>query len=168
MTNKLLFEFLADKQNNTLTIRREFAASPALVWDCYTKSELLDQWFSPKPLTTRTKSMDFREGGHWHYVMLEPNGAAYWSRLDYLTIRPVENYTALDGFCDEEGYLDPQLPRASWEVSVREFDDNSIVQTVVTYKSISDLETVMQMGMEQGIMSTLEKLDELLIILKSS
>jgi hypothetical protein len=40
------------------------------------------------------------------------------------------------------------------------------VETIVTYKSLSDLETVIQMGMEQGMMATLEKLDQLLLTLK--
>lgn len=39
----LQFDFLANKENNTLTIRREFAANRQLVWDCYTKEELLTQ-----------------------------------------------------------------------------------------------------------------------------
>ena len=86
MTNKLLFEMLANKQNNTLTIRREFAADRALVWDCYTKSELLDQWFSPKPLTTRTKSMDFSEGGHWRFVFTGPDGKQYKNHLAFQKI----------------------------------------------------------------------------------
>jgi len=38
-----------------------------------------------------------------------------------------------------------------------------MVETVVTYKSLTDLEMVVQMGMEQGMMSTLEKLDGLLL-----
>lgn len=63
MNSILQFEFLANKDNNTLTIRREFAAERQLVWDCYTKQELLDQWFAPKPFTTKTKSMDFKSGG---------------------------------------------------------------------------------------------------------
>lgn len=37
------FSFIADRQNNTLTFRREFLADRQLVWDCYTKSELLNQ-----------------------------------------------------------------------------------------------------------------------------
>ncbi|PTT32162.1 ATPase, partial [Chryseobacterium sp. HMWF028] len=42
MKNHLQFDFLADKEKNTLTIRREFMANRQMVWDCYTKSELLD------------------------------------------------------------------------------------------------------------------------------
>ncbi len=83
MNSNLLFDFLVDKENNTLTIKREFNGSKQLVWDCHTKKELLDQWFAPAPLTTKTKSMDFRNGGHWHYVMIDPSGSEYWGWTEY-------------------------------------------------------------------------------------
>ena len=34
--NKLQFDFLVNKKDNTLTIVREFNAERQLVWDCYT------------------------------------------------------------------------------------------------------------------------------------
>lgn len=46
MKHNLQFDFVADKVKNTLTVRREFRAGRQLVWDCHTKSELLDQWFA--------------------------------------------------------------------------------------------------------------------------
>lgn len=162
MKHNLQFDFITDKAKNTLTIRREFLAGRPLVWDCYTKSELLDRWFAPKPLSTKTKSMDFREGGHWHYAMIEPNGTEYWGWTDYHTIQPVDYYTSTDAFCDAEGTINENLPRAEWRVTFTDKGDNALVETVVTYKSLADLETVIQMGMEQGLMATLEKLDELL------
>jgi uncharacterized protein YndB with AHSA1/START domain len=70
------FDVVVDKEKNIITINREFAAR-SLVWDCYTNSELLDRWFAPKLLVTKTKFMDFSEGGHWHYAMVEPNGQEY-------------------------------------------------------------------------------------------
>lgn len=159
------FDFLVDKEKNTLTIKREFAARRQLVWDCYTKRELLDRWFAPKPLTTKTKSMDFSEGGHWLYAMVEPNGQEYWGRMDYQTIRPIDNYTALDGFCDETGALNPALPRSKWNVSFSDVAAHTLVETVVLYASAEALEQVMQMGMKEGLTSTLERLDELLLSL---
>lgn len=161
----LQFDFLADKENNTLTITREFAANRQLVWDCYTKSELLDQWFAPKPLTTKTRSMDFREGGHWLYAMVEPNGTEYWGRMDYVSIQAIEKYTGLDAFCDSDGALNPELPRANWDVTFKDLNEHALVQTIVTYQSLADLETVIQMGMKEGLTSTLERLDDLLITL---
>lgn len=162
MKNNLLFDFLVDKEKNTLTIKREFAAPRQLVWDAHTKSELLNQWFAPKPMTTKTKSMDFSEGGHWIYAMIEPNGTEYWGRMDYMKINPIESYTGLDGFCDNTGELNPDLPRASWDVQFKDMGEHSIVENVVTYNSLSDIETVINMGMEEGMKSTLERLDDLL------
>jgi uncharacterized protein YndB with AHSA1/START domain len=162
MKNKLQFDFLVDKEKNTMTVKREFAAKRQLVWDAYTKSELLDQWFAPKPFTTKTKSMDFSEGGHWLYAMIDPDGKEYWGRMDYQKIKPIDHYTALDGFCDETGKLNPELPRANWEVTFSDMQKNTMVQTLVTFKSLSDLETVINMGMQEGLTSTMERLDELL------
>ena len=166
MRNNFQFDFLVDKEKNTITIKREFGGNCQLLWDCYTKSELLDQWFAPKPLTTKTKSMNFKEGGYWLYAMIEPNGTAYWGRMDYLKIKPIEYYSALDAFCDENGNFNPELPRATWDVSFTELGENALVQSVVTYRSLADLEAVIQMGVKDGMTLTLEKLDDLLLTLK--
>lgn len=165
MNADLQFDFLVDKNKNALTIKREFAANRQLVWDCHTKCELLDRWFAPKTFTTKTRSMDFSEGGHWQYVMIGPDGQEYGSRLDYQTILPIDSYTALDGFCDETGALKTELPRSSWEVTFTDRSEQTLVQTIVTHKSREELETVIEMGMEEGMASTLERLDELLTTL---
>src|SRR3954462_3117226 len=117
MKNELLFNFIPDREKNTITVRREFLANRQLVWDCYTKSELLDRWFSPTPMTTKTKSMDFREGGHWHYAMVEPNGNEYWGKITYQKISPIDYYTSTDAFSNENGDIDQNLPRAEWTVT---------------------------------------------------
>ncbi|MFZ6769334.1 SRPBCC family protein [Undibacterium sp. Di26W] len=165
MKADLQFDFLVDKEKNTITIKREFAAKRQMVWDCYTKSELLNRWFAPKPLTTKTKFMDFSEGGHWHYAMVEPNGTEYWGRSDYQTIQAIDHYTALDGFCDDTGALNPDLPRAKWSVTFSDGARHTLVETIVSYTSAEALQQVMNMGMKEGLTSTLERLDELLLIL---
>lgn len=165
MKQVLPFEFIADKENSTITVRREFAAKRQLVWDCHTKSELLDKWFAPKPFTTKTKFMDFREGGHWHYAMIDPDGKHYWGRTDYLKISPIDSYQIRDAFADENGNSAPGMPIATWDVTFTDKGDHTQVQTIVKYASLDDLEKVINMGMKEGLTSTLEKLDELLLTL---
>jgi len=169
MKTTLQFDFLVDKENNTMTVKREFAAGRQLVWDCHTKSELLDQWFAPKPFTTKTKYQDFREGGHWHYAMVSPEGQEFWAKMDYLKIKPIDGYSVLDAFCDENGVLNTELPRANWNVTFREQGkDHCVVETLVTYPSLADLEKVIAMGMKEGLTMTLENLDDLLARLVKS
>ena len=110
--------------------------------------------------------MDFKEGGYWLYAMIEPNGTEHWGRTDFTEIKPIDYYRSLDGFCDKNGNLNPALPRAKWHVSFLDLNEKSKVETVVTYNSLKDLETIIEMGMEDGLKSTLERLDELLINVK--
>jgi uncharacterized protein YndB with AHSA1/START domain len=165
MKPDLRFEFLADKDKHTLTVIREFAAKRQLVWDCHTRSEFLDRWFAPKPLTTKTRHMDFRAGGYWHYAMITPEGQQFWSRLDYQTIDPIDGYTAMDGFSDEAGKINPDLPRSNLDVTFADEGARTLVTTVVLYGSSDDLQKAIDMGMKDGIASTLERLDELLPVL---
>lgn len=161
----LKFDFVADKSNNTITIEREFAAKRQLVWDCHTRSELLDRWFAPESLTTRTRHMDFRAGGFWHYAMIDPSGQEYWSRLDYLAIDPIDHYSALDGFSDASGAVNPEMPRSNLDVTFTDLAAHTLVRTVVTYGSSEDLDKVIAMGLKEGLSSTLQRLDELLPVL---
>jgi uncharacterized protein YndB with AHSA1/START domain len=163
MKHDLRFDFVADMTKHSITVKREFAAKRQLVWDCYTKQELLDQWFAPKPLTTKTKHMEFKEGGYWHYAMVMPDGQEFWSRQDYQTINPIDGYVALDAFSDETGAVNPDLPRARWDVGFTDLQARTLVTTIVLYKSAEDVQKVIDMGLKDGLASTLERLDELLL-----
>lgn len=162
MKPDLRFEFLITNEGRAITVHREFDGKRQLVWDCHTKSEYLDRWFAPKSLTTKTRHMDFRPGGYWHYAMVTPDGQEYWSRIDYQRINPIDFYTALDGFTDETGEINADMPRAKWEVAFVDQAERTLVTTVVHYASAEDLQKVMGMGMKEGLTSTLERLDELL------
>jgi len=158
-----LFDFDVNRVTSTITVKREFAAKRQLVWDCHTKSELLDRWFAPKPLTARTKHMDFREGGYWHFAMVTPEGESYWSRLDYERITPIDGYEARDSFSDETGAVNSAMPQARWGVSFTESGPKqTIVSTAIRYASPDDLEKVIAMGLKDGLTSTMQRLDELL------
>lgn len=163
MKPELQFDFIVDKENSRLTVKREFAGKRQLVWDCHTKAEYLDRWFAPKPLKAKTKHMDFQAGGYWHYAMIMPDGQAFWSRVDYQEVTPIDGYKGLDGFSDETGVVNPNMPRSRWNVTFSDSKAGTLVTTVVQYNSPDDVQKVIDMGMEQGMASTLERLDELLL-----
>lgn len=162
--NNLQFDFLPNKEKKTLTIKREFEAARQLVWDCYTKSELLDQWFAPKTFTNKTKSMDFRNGGHWHFAMIDPDGNNYWNWMDYTNIKSIDSFEALDAFSTEGGEINSEMPRAKWQITFSSKCENTIVESVIQYKLLADLEAVLDMG--KGMVDTFEKLDKLILTLK--
>ncbi|MBT1582481.1 SRPBCC domain-containing protein, partial [Klebsiella pneumoniae] len=72
-------DFKVDKAAKTVEITAVFDAGLDLVWDAYTKPELLDRWWAPKPFVSKTKTMDFRVGGRRFYAMVSPEGHEKWS-----------------------------------------------------------------------------------------
>ena len=162
MNKNLLFDFTADKQNNTILISRQFDADLALVWEAWTNPEILDQWWAPKPFQTRTKSMDFRDGGVWLYAMVGPDATEHWCRADYQNIAHRHSYSAHDAFCDENGVINSSFPRALWNNTFTEQGGTTTVDIVIQYEQLSDLEKIIELGFKEGFSMALENLDQYL------
>jgi len=171
MINHSAFDFSVNKENKTITVKRKFAAELFVVWDAYTKSEILDQWWAPKPWKARTKTMDFREGGHWHYAMVGPAGEEHWARADYKTIQSQlisgqNKFTGLDAFADSEGKVNKDLPQSKWEVTFTDKGNVTLVEIQISFDDLAQLEATIQMGFKEGLATAMEGLDELLPSLK--
>jgi PhnB protein len=154
-----LTHFAVDRDNRKINVEREFSAPLPLVWAAWTESELLDQWWAPKPWQAKTKRMDFSEGGHWLYAMVGPEGETHWARADFRSISPLKEYTALDGFCDEQGNINPALPRSWWATAFSGEADRARVNIEITFDKLEDLEETIRMGFKEGFTAGLENLD---------
>lgn len=160
MNSNLLFDFSVNKENNTIHVTRDFAANRSLVWDAWTKPELLDLWWAPKPFRTQTKSMDFREDGMWHYAMISPENEVHWCKLDYQTIENQQSYSGLDGFCDEHGTLNEAFPRSQWNNVFSDNGENTTVNITIKYETLEDLEKIISYGFKEGFSMAMENLDQ--------
>lgn len=160
MNTSLLFDFKVDKNNNSIHVKREFAAEVALVWEAWTNPEILDQWWAPKPYQTKTKSMDFREGGTWHYCMISPSNEVHWCRADYQKITTKKTYSYLDAFCDEQGKINMDMPRTQWNVAFKATPNQTTVTIDLKYTSLEDLEKVVALGFKEGFGMALGNLDQ--------
>lgn len=162
MNPRLLFDFSVDKENNSVHVKREFAAELDLVWDAWTKPELIDQWWAPRPYQNKTKSMDFREGGRWIYCMISPENNVHWCLAEYKKIEVKKSFSGLDAFCDEEGNINTEFPRSLWKNRFSESGNNTVVDVTITYETLEDLEKIIEMGFKEGFTMALGNLDELL------
>ncbi|MCB9056096.1 MAG: SRPBCC domain-containing protein [Chitinophagales bacterium] len=162
MSMTLFFDFTVDKENSTINIKREFAADRPIVWDCYTKSEILDQWWMPAPWRSKTKSMDFSEGGRWHYAAVGPNGEEHWSITTYVKIEPPIMFIAHDAFGDAEGNINPAMPQSTWTMNFSDKDKNTLVHGIMQFPDLAQLEQTIAMGFKEGLIMAMENLDALL------
>ena len=131
-------EFIVNKETKTVSITKEFDATRDMVWDAYTKPELLDQWWAPKPMASRTKAMEFREGGRRFYAMVSPEGLERWAVQKYTSITPKTNFKFFNAFSDESENL--ELPGSDWDLSFSEQDGTTTVNISIYNESLERLE----------------------------
>jgi len=160
MTKAILFNFNVDKDNKQINVERSFNAPKDLVWKAWTTPEILEQWWAPKPYTAITKSMDFTEGGHWHYYMAGPQGEQHWCLFDFEEIVALTSFSGLDAFCDENAVISETKPRVKWHNEFVADDDTCIVHINIQFNQLEDLETIIEMGFKEGFTAGLENLDQ--------
>ena len=163
MNNSLLFDFTVDKPTKKVFINREFDADLSLVWDAFTKQEILDQWWAPKPWASKTKIMDFKVGGRRFYAMVSPEGQERWSIQKYTSISPKTNFKYLNAFADKDE--NPELPGSDWDYNFSEENGKTKVTITIYNESLARLEKMIEMGFKEGYAMSMKNLEELLATL---
>ena len=162
MKNNLLFDFTADKTAKTVFITREFDAELSLVWDAFTKQEILDQWSAPAPWMAKTKYMNFEVGGKRFYAMVGPEGQESWIIQKYTSITPTTHFKLWNAFADKD--VNPELTGSEWDYNFSEQNGITKVTITIFNESFDRMEKLLE-GFQQGFTLTLNNLEKLLAIL---
>jgi len=158
--SNLQFDFTIDLANNTVVVVREFNAALPLVWDAFTKPEILDQWWAPKPFESRTKVMDFQVGGRRFYAMVSPEGQEMWQVQQYTSITPKTNFKYFSAFADKDENMN--LPGSDWDLTFSEENGITKVSISIYNESQERMQKMIEMGFKEGFTMTLNYLDQLL------
>ncbi|HTH29712.1 MAG TPA: SRPBCC domain-containing protein [Lacibacter sp.] len=167
MNNTSLFDFTVDKTTKMVYITMEFDAELSLVWDAFTIPEILDQWYAPKPFTSKTKFMDFKVGGRRFYAMVSPEGQERWAIQRYTSISPKTNFKMFNVFSDKDE--NPEAAGSDWDLSFSEHDgtdgfQGTKVSISIYNESLDRLESLLE-GFKIGMNMTYENLKGLLATL---
>ena len=160
MNNTLLFDFTVDKAAKTVFITREFDAELSLVWDAFTKPEILDQWTAPAPFVSKTKYLNFEVGGKRFYAMVSPEGQERWIIQEYTSISPKTNFKLYNAFADKDE--NPVLPGSDWDYTFSEQNGRTKVNITIYNESLERMEKMIEMGFKEGFAAAHTNLDELL------
>lgn len=163
MNHELAFGFTVDKAAQTVHIIREFDAGLPLVWDAFTKAELLDQWYAPHPFVSRTKHMNFEVGGRRFYAMVSPDGNELWAVQKYTSITAKSNFKMFNVFTDKDE--NPQPYGSDWSLDFSEAGGRTTVTITVYNESLERMEMVLE-GFKAGFTATLQNLEKLLATLR--
>ncbi|KAA1245466.1 SRPBCC domain-containing protein [Aquimarina sp. RZ0] len=89
---------MSKSDNRTLTLERTFNAPITLVWEAWTQSEHIANWWGPKGMETRVIKHNFSVGGEWEYHMTMPDGTDFVSDGIYSAIIEFEKIISSANF----------------------------------------------------------------------
>ncbi|KPE51626.1 SRPBCC domain-containing protein [Chryseobacterium indologenes] len=154
--------FNKDFDAKTVYVMKIYNADVSKVWDYFTQSGLLDQWWGPKPWKCETIKQDFREGGVWLYAMVGPNGEKAYSQSKYGEIMEHRSIDWTSAFCDENGNINNDFPQSNWLIGFTGVEEGTKVTINIHYQSREVMSKMLDMGFEEGFKIGLTQLEELL------
>jgi len=160
MTTSLLSDFTVDKETRTVVVSRKFDAGLSLVWDAFTKKEILDQWWMPLPYVSRTKHMDFKVGGRRFFAVVGPDGKeGGWLLQKYLEINPKTNFKFHNAFADKDE--NPEPTGSEWDFHFIDHGDTTTVNITIKNASQERFDRMLVSGFKEGIIACMEQVAKL-------
>jgi uncharacterized protein YndB with AHSA1/START domain len=149
---------VATPTSRQIVLTRIFNAPRALVFDAFTKPDLLRRWFGPRGWSLVTCEVDLRVGGHFRFVLRSPEGNEMGMRGTYREIDAPYRSVHTEGFDDLPGESE-----VTTELSER--DGKTVLTATIAYTSQEIRDAVIRSGMEHGAAESYDRLAELLELL---
>ena len=153
-----------------IVVTHTFDAPRELVWRAYSEEKELRQWWGPQGFRMESASLDFRDGGRFHYGMRSPDGTMMWGKLLYCEIKPLQRLVNVVVFSDEQGGTTrhpfaPNWPRELYGVmTLAEESGKTTLALRVRPQNATRLEreafAAGREGMKQGCQSSFAQLAE--------
>jgi uncharacterized protein YndB with AHSA1/START domain len=138
-----------------IEMTRVFDAPRQLVYEAFSKPELLKRWFGPIGWSLVVCEVDHRVGGGFRFVLRGPNGREMGMRGVYRELTPPERSVHMESFDD--------YPGESQVTSVfSETGGKTTLTVTVQYPSQEVRDLVAKSGMEHGAAESYDRLADML------
>lgn len=157
-TNRTQIELVGERE---LVITRTFRAPADVVFDAWTKPELVSRWWAPKSrgVSVLECTAEVKPGGAYRYVIGRGAAERFAFSGKYLEIDPAKRLVYTQWF--------EAIPGAEVTVTVtlEEKDGATTLVARELYPSKEARDSALASGMEPGIHETMDQLDELVVSL---
>jgi uncharacterized protein YndB with AHSA1/START domain len=154
---------MARDGDRALVISRTFDAPARIVFDAWTKPELVKRWWAPEchQVSLVGCDADVRVGGRYRYVLRPESGDEFAFSGEYTEITPHTRlvYTQI---------FEPMAHAGAVVVTVdfEERDGKTNLVSREVYPSVEALEGALASGMETGMRAAMDQLDVLVASLR--
>jgi len=147
----------------TMTLDAEFEASPERVWQLWSDPRQLERWWGPPTYPATFTKHDLKPGSRVEYHMTGPDGdqpKGYW---DVQTVDPPHSLAVRDGFANDDGSPNTDMPTGEMRVSIEELGAGRTRMSIVSiFPSTEVMEQLLAMGQEEGMTLAVGQIDAIL------
>jgi uncharacterized protein YndB with AHSA1/START domain len=152
-----------DPETRTMTITVELDATVARSWQLWADPRQLERWWGPPTYPATFVEHDFTAGGRVSYFMTGPEGDQSHGWWEVLAVDPPHRLELRDGFADDSGKPNDDLPVTTTVVTLSERDDGGTLMAIESnFPSLEAMEQMVEMGMEEGIVAALGQIPAIL------
>ena len=153
-----------DREAKTMTLTAEFDATPERLWQMWADPRQLERWWGPPTYPATVEEHDLTPGGRVAYYMTGPEGDRPRGWWKVVSVDPPHHLEFEDGFADDTGNPNPEMPVMTIRVSLEALGDGrSRMTTETTFPSAEAMDQLLAMGMEEGMKAAASQIDELLV-----
>jgi len=151
-----------DPGTRTMTITAQFDAPVERVWQLWANPRQLERWWGPPTYPATVGDHDLTPGGSVSYHMTGPEGDQSHGWWRVRTVDAPNGLEFEDGFADDEGNPNPDMPTMVISVTLNELGDGGTRMAITTrFPSTESMDQMISMGMEEGMAAAVGQMDEL-------
>jgi uncharacterized protein YndB with AHSA1/START domain len=151
-----------DSKACTMTITAELDATVERSWRLWADPRQLERWWGPPSYPATVVDHDFVPGGKVTYFMTGPEGDKFFGYWDVVATDPPRRLEFKDGFADDSGAANPELPVTTTVVTLAEGGKGTVMTIVSKFPSIEAMDQLIAMGMEEGMQQAMGQIDAIL------
>jgi uncharacterized protein YndB with AHSA1/START domain len=151
-----------DLDRLTLTLVADFDAPIERVWELWADPRQLERWWGPPTYPATVEEHDLTPGGDVTYFMTGPEGDTPRGWWKVTAVDPPRYLEFTDGFADEDGTPNADMPTTSVQVQLTEHDGGTRMELRSAFNSREEMQQLLDMGAAEGLQEAVGQMDGLL------
>lgn len=151
-----------DLDKQTMVVKAEYEAPIDKVWQLWADPRKLERWWGPPSWPATFVDYDLSPGGHVSYFMTGPEGEKSHGWWKVKTVDAPNGFSFEDGFADENGKPNDDLPTSTIAISLSESAGKTHVHISTTFPTREAMEKILEMGAEEGMREAMSQIEAVL------
>ncbi len=146
----------------TMVVTAEFDAPVEKVWELWKDPRKLERWWGPPTYPATFVDHDLSPGGAMNYYMTGPEGQRHGGWWRVVKVDAPHSLEFEDGFSDESGKPNAKMPSTVTSVTLSAKTGGTRMTVNTQWASLADMNQMIEMGMEEGMVAAAGQMDALL------